>query len=966
MFIFLVAIAAVSATDISVTSNTEDSNLTLDNVNALSQEKLEVSNEDSISETNIVNSHDDNLNDYPEEGAVSNGKLSYYEDNGEQKLGLANEVDVSLSASNEEDVVSANYADNEILSASKVATSLSVSDTHYGKSATYFKVTLQDSNGKTLSGQKVTLKVNSKSYTGTTDSKGIANIKTAALAVGTYTASLSYDGDSNNSASSLSKKVKVLSSVSGKDITKYYGTSTYYSATFYKDNAALAYTNVTFTVNGKKYTTTTNKNGVAKFRANLNPGKYVVTATNPYSGESIKNNLVVNKDKTSITANSKTYILPYNYYTYFVTLTSAHGTPVKNAKVTFSYANKTVTAKTNANGKASTVIPLLSKGTYKITYTFKGTKGYSASSATGTIYIKSASNKLTASDLKMQYKDGSKFAVTFTDNNNKVLSGKTITFKLNGKDYSAKTNSKGIAKLAVGDLKPGTYKIKYLYSTLGKSDYNYGYKNITISKLAAKLTAKNLVMKYNDGSEYKVTVKDNSGNVLKNVAVKFTVNGKSYSARTDSKGIAKLKITLPVGSYSIKSAISSLYYTASATKNILVNGSKFSASDLYVSSGDTVYYSVKLTDAKNKAIKSASVKFTIDGKTYTKKTNSTGVAKVKLGVLSAGNHKIKYSNDGASGTSKIHVIDKVTLNQVISASKTVKSYVEKNKKLPSSVTIGKIKYTTAEYLYLASKAIVNLKSNVKSDIAIKSVKNPSKPGVAEDMENLNDYLSVAKNVIKTADSKGQMPNSVSSSVGSIGYKGLVYAFARVVAFYGTEDVMPNYVAIKSLTSSSSVSSSKLNSKNTITNLKAYLAASTNCQVNNSKIKSLVEKLTKGLTSEKDKATAIYNYVRDSVSYSFYYNTRHGAVGTLNVKSGNCVDQAHLLVAMYRTAGLAARYAHGTCTFSSGTYGHVWTQVLIGDTWVVGDATSTRNSFGNVVNWNSNSYSLHGYYSSIAF
>lgn len=203
----------------------------------------------------------------------------------------------------------------------------------------------------------------------------------------------------------------------------------------------------------------------------------------------------------------------------------------------------------------------------------------------------------------MQYNDGSKFAVTFTDNNNKVLSGKTITFKLNGKDYSAKTNSKGIAKLAVGDLKPGTYKIKYLYSTLGKSDYNYGYKNITISKLAAKLTAKNLVMKYNDGSEYKVTVKDNSGNVLKNVAVKFTVNGKSYSARTDSKGIAKLKITLPVGSYSIKSAISSPYYTASATKNILVNGSKFSASDLYVSSGDTVYYSVKLTDAKIKLLK---------------------------------------------------------------------------------------------------------------------------------------------------------------------------------------------------------------------------------------------------------------------------------------------------------------------------------------------------------------------------
>jgi hypothetical protein len=41
-------------------------------------------------------------------------------------------------------------------------------------------------------------------------------------------------------------------------------------------------------------------------------------------------------------------------------------------------------------------------------------------------------------------------------------------------------------------------------------------------------------------------------------------------------------------------------------------------------------------------------------------------------------------------------------------------------------------------------------------------------------------------------------------------------------------------------------------------------------------------------------------------------------------------------------------------------------VLIGNTWTVWDATSARNSFGNVVNWNANSYSLKGYYASIAF
>ena len=874
MLLFFVLLGSVCEVDVGDASNTEDSNLTNDNANSLSQEKLEVSSDDSISETNIVNSHDDNLNDYPEDSVYE----SYYEDNAEQKLGLVNENSEIIAVSNDDSLL--NYVNEDVLTSNRVSTSLSVSDTYYDNSATSFTVNLQDANGKGLSNQKISLIVKGIKYNGTTNSKGIATIKTVALAAGTYKVSIYYSGSSTASPSSLSKKV------------------------------------------------------------------------------------TVKKDKTSITGRAKTYILTNYYHSYTVTLTSEHGGPVENCKVYFSYANKTVTAKTDSKGKASTVIPLLGGGTYKITCKIKETDGYYSSSFSGEIIIKEASNKFSASDLKMNYKDGSYFTVKFTDNNGKALSGKTITFKLNNKTYSSKTNSKGIAKLAMGDLKPGTYKIKYTYSSIGESEYNYGYSNITVNKVSAKVSAKDLSMNYNDGSEFKVTVKDASGNVLKNTNVKFTVNGKSYTKKTDSKGIAKLKITLPVGYYSIYAAVSSGFYKGSVTKHILVNGSKFIASDSYVSQGKTVYYSVKLIDGKNKPVKGATVKFTIDGKVHKRSTNSNGVAKVNLGTLSAGNHKIKYSYESTSGASTIHVVNKVTLKQIISASKNVKAYIEDNNKLPANVKIGGITYSIADYLYLASKAIVNLNASKNSDIPYKNIKAPSKPGAATNKGNLYNYLAVAKSIIKTADSKGQMPNYVSSDVGTLGYKGVVYAFARVVAFYGNENIMPAYVTIKSLSSSSSTSS--LNSKNTISDLKLYLAASTNCQVNNSKIKQLVTKLTKGLTSDTAKATAIYNYVRDAISYSFYYDTRYGAVGTLNAKTGNCVDHSHLLVAMFRTAGLAARYAHGTCTFSSGTYGHVWTQVLIGDTWIVCDATSARNSFGKVVNWNEDSYSLKGYYASISF
>lgn len=961
---FFVLLGTACAVDISA-SNTEDSNLTSDNVNALSQEKLEVSSDNSISETNIVNSHDDNLNDYPG-GSALGSAASYYEDNGDQKLGLANsDIGDCVAVSSNNAVLGSHSTSSSLKSSDKVATTLDVSNTHYDGKAAQFKVTLQDANGKALTKCKLSLNVDGKTYYGYTNSNGAAYVKTTALSVGTYTVSVNYAGNSNYSASSLSKKVKVLSSVSGKNLTKYYGVDEYYSATFWKGTAYLANTNVTFNIDGKKYVFTTDKNGVAVAKVDLSPGKYVVSATNPATNEKITNSILVKKDSSVLNGTSRVYILPNNYYTYSVVLTSAHGVPVADSKVFFTYANTTVSAKTDSKGKASTVIPLLKEGAYNITCEFKGSEYYYSSSFSGKICIKNATSKFTASDLKMKYNDGSKFTVKFTDTSGKALANKQIKFYLNNKYYTNKTNSKGIAQLAIGDLKPGTYQIKYMYSTRGSADYNYGYKNITIFRASVKLNAWNLVMNYKDGSLYKAYVKDSSGKLLKNAVVKFTLNGKTYSQRTDAKGVAKLKITLPVGYYSISTCVSDSYYVSNTvSKHILVNGTKFVASPMYVASGSSVSYSVKLVDGKNNSVKNAVVKFTIGGKTYTKKTDSNGVAKVYLGKLSNGNHTIKFKHDSTYGASKIKVINKVTLSQIIAASKNVKSYIEKNEKLPSTVKIGILNFTTAEYLYLASKAIVNLNSSNKADISIKDVKNPSNPGSASNQGNLYSYVSVAKNLIKTTDSKGQAPDSVNSTVGTIGYKGLVYAFARVVAFYGDKNAMPAYVVIRTLSSSSSTSS--LNTKNTITNLTAYLAASTNCQVNNTKIKQLVDKLTEGLTSDKAKATAIFNYVRDTISYSFYYDTKYGAVGTLNAKKGNCVDHSHLLVAMYRTAGIPARYVHGVCSFSSGTYGHVWTQVLIGDTWIVTDATSARNSFGNVANWNANSYTLKGYFPSISF
>jgi transglutaminase-like putative cysteine protease len=183
-------------------------------------------------------------------------------------------------------------------------------------------------------------------------------------------------------------------------------------------------------------------------------------------------------------------------------------------------------------------------------------------------------------------------------------------------------------------------------------------------------------------------------------------------------------------------------------------------------------------------------------------------------------------------------------------------------------------------------------------------------------------------------------------------------------FQKTNDRLPDYVTVKSW-STVATSSSGSASTPVPADLQKYLAASANCQVNDPKIKALAASITKGKTSTYDKAVAIFNWVRDNIGYSFYYNTKKGAVGTLNAKTGNCVDTAHLVIALSRAAGIPARYVHANAKFTSGkTYGHVWAQIWVNGKWYTADATSSRNSFGVVKSWTS--ATIKGTYTSLPF
>ena len=331
----------------------------------------------------------------------------------------------------------------------------------------------------------------------------------------------------------------------------------------------------------------------------------------------------------------------------------------------------------------------------------------------------------------------------------------------------------------------------------------------------------------------------------------------------------------------------------------------------------------------------------------------------------------------SSVTTPIVTGDAIAIDDILSGASNVKKFIADNGRLPNTVTVAGTTFSMAEFTYLMTQAIYHLgNSNNSNVIIISGVNEAENPTSGDSINSVNlemeKYITAAFNVGKYIKDNNQAPNYVTTDIGKICYDEYVDAFARVLAFYVTEGVMPNWVNINTASGSSSGSitatGTGLNEINTATDLSKYLVATTNCQVDNSRIKAIVDSVTAGLTSVKDKAVAIYNYVRDYVSYEFYYDTKYSATGTLSAKKGNCVDQAHLVVAMLRTADIPARYVHGTCTFTSSgsTYGHVWAQVLVDDMWYVIDPTSSRNSFGKIVNWYTSYYTIHTITNNIQF
>ncbi|MBQ6099690.1 MAG: hypothetical protein IJL02_07495 [Methanobrevibacter sp.] len=265
---------------------------------------------------------------------------------------------------------------------------------------------------------------------------------------------------------------------------------------------------------------------------------------------------------------------------------------------------------------------------------------------------------LTAPNVNMYYKDGSKFSATLKYGK-KTIGNAKVQIKINGETFTKTTDKNGKVSINL-NYKSGKYSVLSICN--GNNEFEKSSAKSTVT-IKSTIKCGDLAKYYKNTSPYSATFYDKKGKILKNTQVKLKLNGKTYSVKTDKKGIAKLAINLKPGKYGI--SITNTKTSETLTKTVTIK-SLIETKDLTIKEGETGKFNVKILNNNGKAAAGKKATLKVNGKTYTKTTNKNGIATLEI-KLNPGKYTITTEFDGLKATNKI------TVNKVIKTSKFIHS-----------------------------------------------------------------------------------------------------------------------------------------------------------------------------------------------------------------------------------------------------------------------------------------------------
>ena len=153
--------------------------------------------------------------------------------------------------------------------------------------------------------------------------------------------------------------------------------------------------------------------------------------------------------------------------------------------------------------------------------------------------------------------------------------------------------------------------------------------------------------------KFTVTLKNNNGNVISGKTIKFTVNGKTYKAKTNSKGQATVNLKLnKFGNYNCVIKFAKDSYNQASSKKVTLKVTKEATklttpAKTFQKSAKTKKVTITLKSASNKVLAKKKVTLTVNGKIYKATTNKNGQAIININLTKKGTYKytVKFAGD---------------------------------------------------------------------------------------------------------------------------------------------------------------------------------------------------------------------------------------------------------------------------------------------------------------------------------
>ena len=315
----------------------------------------------------------------------------------------------------------------------------------------------------------------------------------------------------------------------------------YRNDTTYFDEDGISFKNCNFT--NSKF------NGVVDSAANFDQAIIIEDCT--YDGEvavgttEVDGHFYVNATKLKVVAvATQMNISSTQRGVVVIAIRDANGNAVSGVTVNYVINGENMTGITDENGTI-TISDLTNE--VVVSAVFAGNENFLASNNTAdfNFTIPKVATQLSCAGVTTYYNVGKNLVVTLKDANGNVLANKMVTVNFIGKTYTKVTDANGqiIFKLSA-TLLPKTYLTTITFAgdeTLINSSVA---TKVVVKKATVKMAASAKTFKKSlKTKKYSITLKNNLGKVMKNTKVTLKIKGKTFSAYTNSKGVATFKIT---------------------------------------------------------------------------------------------------------------------------------------------------------------------------------------------------------------------------------------------------------------------------------------------------------------------------------------------------------------------------------------------------------------------------------------